>query len=165
MGRRAASSPAAAYLILALPPGSTHTSPKSTQPGSVCAPDGWGPGECAVGGIVTNGRPEGLDQGGLGGSPGGVNADAREGYAGKDLTFACHQVVKRAALRRCPVCLECDTNRKGKGSDRQRASSDPEALQVQPGRTTPDMWSGKARGVGAGWGGRSPSRDVIQPKV
>ena len=38
MGRRAASSPAAAYLILALPPGSTHTSPKSTQPGSMWAP-------------------------------------------------------------------------------------------------------------------------------
>lgn len=114
---------------------------------------------------MTNGFPEGLDQGGLGGSPGGVNTDAGEGYSGKDLTSTCHQMVKLAALRLGPICLECDTNRKDKGSDRQRAGSDPEALQIQPGRTTPDVWSGKACGVGAGWGGRSPGRDVIQPEV
>ena len=76
MGGRAASSPAAVSLTLALPSGNTHTSPKSTQPGSVCAPDGWGSGERAVGVIVMIGNPEGLDQGGLGGSPEGVNADA-----------------------------------------------------------------------------------------
>lgn len=87
-----------------------------------------------------------------------------KGYSGKDLTSTCHQVVKLAELRR-PVCLECDANRKDKGSDRQWAGSDPEALQVQPGRATPDVWSRKARGVGAGWGGRSPGGEVIQPEV